>query len=309
MPVDHVVLAHDPLGHLAPEPGDGADQALELLDVVVGGWGGCGRGHRVSRSRVATELGGHYPASLDGRQPITGCYASDRGAGVGRTPRDMDRVATSVACLRNISQADRFAAVKTPDPGDGKDPGPMRYAGLGVQLAVSLLVFVLVGQWADRRLGTGGHRHRGRRVPGVRRHDVLADPPAQPQGRRPSEPRPAATCRAWPPGLRCRRAGGVGGGAGTPGRRLWGVFAGVVLQAPLGWWITLRASAPTGSCWSGESGCWSGWRVVGVAALVLVPVLGPEAPPMLVAMVGVLWRSFWCRGNRRAAGTLAGDEE
>jgi positive regulator of sigma E activity len=32
----------------------------------------------------------------------------------------------------------------------------MRYAGLGVQLAVSLLVFVLVGQWADRKLGTGG---------------------------------------------------------------------------------------------------------------------------------------------------------
>ena len=42
------------------------------------------------------------------------------------------------------------------DPGDDKDPGPMRYAGLGVQLAVSLLVFVLAGQWADRRLGTGG---------------------------------------------------------------------------------------------------------------------------------------------------------
>jgi hypothetical protein len=32
----------------------------------------------------------------------------------------------------------------------------MRYAGLGVQLAVSLLVFVLAGQWADRKLGTGG---------------------------------------------------------------------------------------------------------------------------------------------------------
>ncbi len=32
----------------------------------------------------------------------------------------------------------------------------MRYAGLGVQLAVSLLVFVFIGQWADRRLGTGG---------------------------------------------------------------------------------------------------------------------------------------------------------
>jgi hypothetical protein len=32
----------------------------------------------------------------------------------------------------------------------------MKYAGLGVQLAVSLLAFVWVGQWADRRLGTGG---------------------------------------------------------------------------------------------------------------------------------------------------------
>jgi F0F1-type ATP synthase assembly protein I len=32
----------------------------------------------------------------------------------------------------------------------------MRYAGLGVQLAVSLVVFVLVGQWADKKLGTNG---------------------------------------------------------------------------------------------------------------------------------------------------------
>jgi positive regulator of sigma E activity len=32
----------------------------------------------------------------------------------------------------------------------------MRYAGLGVQLAVSLLVFVFVGQWIDRKLGTNG---------------------------------------------------------------------------------------------------------------------------------------------------------
>jgi positive regulator of sigma E activity len=45
--------------------------------------------------------------------------------------------------------------VKTPDPGSGKTPGPMRYAGLGIQLAVILLVFVLVGQWLDRKLGTG----------------------------------------------------------------------------------------------------------------------------------------------------------
>ena len=44
----------------------------------------------------------------------------------------------------------------TPKPGGGKSPGPMRYAGLGVQLAVVLVVFVFAGQWADRKLGTGG---------------------------------------------------------------------------------------------------------------------------------------------------------
>jgi F0F1-type ATP synthase assembly protein I len=45
--------------------------------------------------------------------------------------------------------------VKTPDP-EKRGTGGMRYAGLGVQLAVSLLVFVWIGQWADRKLGTGG---------------------------------------------------------------------------------------------------------------------------------------------------------
>ncbi len=44
----------------------------------------------------------------------------------------------------------------TPDPPEKRGPGGMRYAGLGVQLAVSLLAFVWIGQWADRRLGTGG---------------------------------------------------------------------------------------------------------------------------------------------------------
>ena len=32
----------------------------------------------------------------------------------------------------------------------------MRYAGLGVQLAATLLFFVVVGQWLDRKLGAGG---------------------------------------------------------------------------------------------------------------------------------------------------------
>ncbi len=58
--------------------------------------------------------------------------------------------------LRNISQANSLAAVTPSQPGGGKGPSPMRYAGLGLQLAVSLLVFVWIGQWADRKLGTGG---------------------------------------------------------------------------------------------------------------------------------------------------------
>ena len=46
--------------------------------------------------------------------------------------------------------------MKTLDPHGEKGPSPMRYAGLGLQLALSLLIFVWVGQWADRKLGTGG---------------------------------------------------------------------------------------------------------------------------------------------------------
>ncbi|HXI20860.1 MAG TPA: AtpZ/AtpI family protein [Gemmatimonadales bacterium] len=32
----------------------------------------------------------------------------------------------------------------------------MKYAGLGIQLAASILLFVYVGQWLDRRFGGGG---------------------------------------------------------------------------------------------------------------------------------------------------------
>lgn len=31
-----------------------------------------------------------------------------------------------------------------------------RYAGLGIQFAISILVFLYAGQWLDRRLGTNG---------------------------------------------------------------------------------------------------------------------------------------------------------
>jgi len=47
-------------------------------------------------------------------------------------------------------------AVPDPNLSSGGGPGPARYAGLGIQFAVTILVFVLLGQWADRKAGTGG---------------------------------------------------------------------------------------------------------------------------------------------------------
>jgi ATP synthase protein I len=44
----------------------------------------------------------------------------------------------------------------TPNRPEQRGPGGMRYAGLGIQLAASLLLFVWVGQWLDRKLGAGG---------------------------------------------------------------------------------------------------------------------------------------------------------
>ena len=43
-------------------------------------------------------------------------------------------------------------------PGGGRrpDPSPLRYAGLGLQLAVTLVLGVLGGQWLDRKAGTDG---------------------------------------------------------------------------------------------------------------------------------------------------------
>jgi F0F1-type ATP synthase assembly protein I len=48
--------------------------------------------------------------------------------------------------LRIFSQAGSFGAVHS----------PLRYAGLGIQLAVTIVVCVLLGQWVDRKVGTDG---------------------------------------------------------------------------------------------------------------------------------------------------------
>jgi uncharacterized membrane protein YccC len=47
-------------------------------------------------------------------------------------------------------------AVSDPKQPAGGGPGPARFAGLGIQFAITILVFVLLGQWADRKAGTGG---------------------------------------------------------------------------------------------------------------------------------------------------------
>ena len=47
-------------------------------------------------------------------------------------------------------------AVPDPNRSSGGGPGPARYAGLGIQFALTILVFVVLGQWADRKAGTGG---------------------------------------------------------------------------------------------------------------------------------------------------------
>ena len=37
-----------------------------------------------------------------------------------------------------------------------QSPGPLRYAGLGIQLAATVVVCVLFGRWLDRKVGTDG---------------------------------------------------------------------------------------------------------------------------------------------------------
>lgn len=42
------------------------------------------------------------------------------------------------------------------EPPGRKEPSPIRYAGFGIQLAASVVVFMLIGNWVDGKLGTGG---------------------------------------------------------------------------------------------------------------------------------------------------------
>ena len=41
-----------------------------------------------------------------------------------------------------------------PKAGENEGPGVGAYAGFGLQFVIALLVFVYLGQWLDRKLGT-----------------------------------------------------------------------------------------------------------------------------------------------------------
>ncbi len=67
----------------------------------------------------------------------------------------------------------------------------------------------------------------------------------------------------------------------------WGAGVGLLLQAPLGWWA-LRAIGTERFFGVWGLGMLVRFTVVGIAGLVVVPVLGGRAGPMLGSMVGVL---------------------
>ncbi len=52
--------------------------------------------------------------------------------------------------------ADPLAALRKPSGGMGSLGAAGKYLGLGFQFAFSILFFLWVGQWVDRKLGTDG---------------------------------------------------------------------------------------------------------------------------------------------------------
>ena len=67
----------------------------------------------------------------------------------------------------------------------------------------------------------------------------------------------------------------------------WGIGVGLVLQTPLGWWAVQSLGTERFlAIW--VLGMLLRLTVVVIAALVVLPVLGPRAEAMLGAMVGVL---------------------
>jgi heme A synthase len=97
--------------------------------------------------------------------------------------------------------------------------------------------------------------------------------------------------RRYAAGVAAVAVAGLGVMAAAPAESrpgmVWGLFAGVLLQAPLGWW-TLRAIGTESFLMVWLLGILVRLAVVAIAAFAVIPALGDEAAPMLVTMVGVL---------------------
>jgi hypothetical protein len=116
---------------------------------------------------------------------------------------------------------------------------------------------------------------------------VVADPDADPQGRR----RRVTLAGSYLAGVGAVAAAGLAVMAAVPaGSRpsvAWGLAVGLVLQAPLGWW-TLRAIGTERFVTLWGMGLLVRLSVVAIAAFATIPAMGDAAAPMLVTMVAVL---------------------
>lgn len=63
---------------------------------------------------------------------------------------------TEGPAARRPQDADPLAALRKPSSGVASMGSAGKYAGLGFQFVFSILFFLWVGQWVDRRLGTDG---------------------------------------------------------------------------------------------------------------------------------------------------------
>ena len=68
---------------------------------------------------------------------------------------------------------------------------------------------------------------------------------------------------------------------------VWGVAAGLAVQAPLGWWA-LRSLGTEAFLAVWGLGLLLRFTVVGVVGLAVLPALGRRAGPVLGSMVGIL---------------------
>ena len=80
---------------------------------------------------------------------LNNLYAIQRGQPPGNRPVSP----SSFELAKNFTRG-YFWAVNEPDLTGKKPAGSAKYAGLGLQLAACIIVFVFSGVWLDKKLGT-----------------------------------------------------------------------------------------------------------------------------------------------------------